>query len=366
MLPLLLIGLALWLLWPKESAAPTGVDPLTGLPFGSGEGVVVPTPIDEDTEGEIEPLEEYGTSIETRLFRLTNTPVAGFVILPSSSTTVIRYVDRATGHIMETLFDTNGSLTERRLTNTTLPKVYEAHFRSDGRAVVLRSLRGDSDTIENLSLTLTPPQGTSTTALWSVSAASLRGTIDAMTPGTGDTVFYVAKDSSSIISSTFAGDRTRTLFTSPFDNWRLQKFSNNLLIFTKAESTSAGYVYTLNTNGALTKLIGPLDGLTASANTSGTALLYSHFENGANTFAVMNVVNSSTNTIIPATLASITAVIIGWMNNRQGEKIHVLVNSNMTAVKADLALANEHIKGLQELVSSLSDNKDIEDLPQTV
>ena len=56
-------------------------------------------------------------------------------------------------------------------------------------------------------------------------------------------------------------------------------------------------------------------------------------------------------TIIPAALASIVTIIIGWMNNRQGNKIHTLVNSNMTAVKAELATAQEQIASLQSLVA---------------
>jgi hypothetical protein len=51
-----------------------------------------------------------------------------------------------------------------------------------------------------------------------------------------------------------------------------------------------------------------------------------------------------------ATIPSFITIVLAWMNNVQGNKIHVLVNSNMTAVKADLALANEKIAGLQVLL----------------
>ena len=63
----------------------------------------------------------------------------------------------------------------------------------------------------------------------------------------------------------------------------------------------------------------------------------------------------------PPTVASIVAVAIALMNNRQGEKIHVLVNSNMTAVKSELARANERIEGLQTLVSTMTEQKSDDD-----
>jgi hypothetical protein len=62
----------------------------------------------------------------------------------------------------------------------------------------------------------------------------------------------------------------------------------------------------------------------------------------------------------PIVIALITAfpalvgACIGLVNHSQGAKIHVLVNSNMTAVKTDLALATERIQKLQALVESLT------------
>lgn len=60
----------------------------------------------------------------------------------------------------------------------------------------------------------------------------------------------------------------------------------------------------------------------------------------------------------PPTLAAIFAGLLGWMNHRQGSKIHVLVNSNMTAVKTDLVLANNRIEKLQLLVAELTERAD--------
>lgn len=62
-------------------------------------------------------------------------------------------------------------------------------------------------------------------------------------------------------------------------------------------------------------------------------------------------------TTVPPTLAALSAVFLGVLNYLQGSKIHVLVNSNMTAVKTDLAVANQRIEEMQELVAALTKAK---------
>jgi hypothetical protein len=76
-----------------------------------------------------------------------------------------------------------------RITNNTLPKIYEAYFRSDGTSVILRSLKDNSDTVENLSLTLTPPRAQATSSeFYGVSSTMLRGNIGSIAVGSGNLV----------------------------------------------------------------------------------------------------------------------------------------------------------------------------------
>lgn len=44
--------------------------------------------------------------------------------------------------------------------------------------------------------------------------------------------------------------------------------------------------------------------------------------------------------ILVALIAAIPPTIIGWLNIRKANEIHVLVNSNLTKVKDELARAN--------------------------
>lgn len=56
---------------------------------------------------------------------------------------------------------------------------------------------------------------------------------------------------------------------------------------------------------------------------------------------------------VPATIGAILSV----KNGRKADAIHVLVNSNLTAVKVELAVAKTEIGMLREMVLSLSKEK---------
>lgn len=53
--------------------------------------------------------------------------------------------------------------------------------------------------------------------------------------------------------------------------------------------------------------------------------------------------------IIAAVPASLGAAV-GILNGRKADKIHVLVNSNLSQVKADLAIAHQRIADLEKIV----------------
>lgn len=276
------------------------------LPFGSGDNVRLTTNGEQPaTETETKISDEFD-SLKANFFRLSREPVAGAIVFNrSTSTAVVRYVERATGHIYEVSLPTGDSLTlseKVRVTNNTLPKIYEAYFRPDGKAVLLRFLKEDSDMVENLSLALTPPQATST--LYAVSSTFLRGKIDAVAVGPDNTLFYTLRDNSSVVASAFNGTGVRTLFSAAFNNWRLAVTGNTLVAYTKASADTPGYAYAVNpANGTLTKILGPLNGLVALPNALGNRVLYSYVENGRTKLSVKNITNNTSFEISPATLA---------------------------------------------------------------
>lgn len=297
-----------WYFFLRDPAMPVGEAVRNILPFGSGERVGSPLPpldtIDDSGTGIVSP-DEFGIPTAD-LFRISDTPVAGMVTFTRNNQTVVRYADRGTGHIYDAVLPTEAgstALEKIKVSNQTLPKIYEAYFRSDGNAVLFRSLRDDSDTAENLSLILTPPRATST-ALYNVSSTLLRGDMTAVAVGSGDTLFYALRDTSSIISSAFNGAGTRTLFSSAFNNWRLTRAGNNLVIYTKASAKAPGYAYTLNVSGGTpAKILGPLNGLVVVPDVSGNKILYSYIENGKTRLFVRNTRGQNVSEISPATIA---------------------------------------------------------------
>lgn len=305
-LSIILIAFLGWYFLLRDKSVPAGEALRDILPFGSGEDITRPTTNNQQPTietGEQTSFDEFGNPT-ANLFRISAEPVAGVVLLNRGTSTIARYVDRATGHIYDTDLAT---LVKIKVTNQTLPKIYEAYFRSDGNAVLFRSLKNDSDVIENLSLSLTPPhtppQEASTT-LYSVSSTPLRGDISAVAVGSSNTLLYALKDTSSIVSSTFNGTGVKTLLNSPFNSWRLATSGNNLVVHTKAGSNTAGYAYTLNiSNGAFTKILGPLNGLVAIPSAVGNRILYSYVENGITRLFAKNLGNNSLSEILPVTLA---------------------------------------------------------------
>src|SRR3989344_7184557 len=139
-----------WYFLVRDKEVPLGKAISNSLPFGSEDNTLPAAasrqPVDETPE-----LVDKFSSPTANLFRLSATPVAGAVVFERGKQLVVRYVDRATGHI----YDANlATLEKTKVTNNTLPKIYEAYFRIDGNAVLLRYLKDDSDVVENLSLTL--------------------------------------------------------------------------------------------------------------------------------------------------------------------------------------------------------------------
>ncbi|MEK9171821.1 MAG: hypothetical protein AAB782_01115 [Patescibacteria group bacterium] len=291
-----------WYLFLRNPNISAGVAIRNILPFGSGGDTTSRLTNNPSTPlGASNQLvaDEFGNPA-ANLFRLSNTPVAGAVVFDRGNQTIVRYVDRATGHIYDTDLAT---LEKTKVTNNTLPKIYEAYFRSDGNAVILRSLKDSSDVVENLSLALTPSKATST-SLYTVSSTALRGNISAVAAGSGNTLIYALRDNSSIVTSAFNGTGAKTLFTSAFTDWRLNTAGNSLIVYTKASTDAPGYAYTLNTSsGVLTKILGPLNGLTAIQNNLGNRILYSYVEDNKMKSFTKNLTNNALSEISPTTLA---------------------------------------------------------------
>ncbi len=293
---LILLGLGAWYFFGRGSA-PLGQTISNLLPFGSGEGTTTPG---TNTNGHEITGGQNSTS-RAHLFKISDTPVAGAVSLIKSGNLVVRYVERANGHINDV--DTI-SLVKTQIVNTTVPKVYEAIFKPSGSSVVFRTLRADGETIDSNSYALIPPTGTSTSDLYSTKVSGLPANISDLVTGS-TTIFYTLKNLPQVTSSLFDGTKASTLWNPGFNNWRLSGAGDATLVLTTSASTEVvGYSYKLDARtGALAKLLGPLSGLIVTPNDTLTRLAYSYNTGGHTTLQSVNLPSGAIYKINPATLA---------------------------------------------------------------
>ncbi len=308
-------GFSVWFFFFNSSPVPTIPPTNIGSPFGEGgENVQVGDGLDTTTPNTPVGVDSTGKPI-SKFFKISDRPTAGVVAFNNKSKVlVVRFVDRATGHIIDADPTT---LEKTKISNNTYPKIQEAYFKSDGSAVLLRSLKNDSDVIENISLALTAPQSITATsgtpptavattdALYSVRATNLVGNMGDVAVGPTNSLVYFLKDNNSIATSLFDGTRGTNLFSSSFSDWRISWPSTNIInITTKASVGVSGFSYNLNaTNGALTKILGPLNALTAVESSDGKNVAYSYVSGGKTVFAYKNLVDKREDEILPATFA---------------------------------------------------------------
>lgn len=221
---------------------------------------------------------------ESLLQQLTTTPVAGFVATTTSADTiVVRYVERATGNIYEINPE---DIEATRITNTTIPGVYEAVWNKDANAVILRYL-DENDVIKTFSARIV--SGTSISVL---DGRFLPDDIDFLTvDDSGENIFYTIRGNRETLlrKSPFNGASVETVYRS-FLHELLFEITNNENIFftTKASGLFPGLVYKLeNTDGALPeKIMDGVRGLTVNTSAFGDRFLFSQStDNGFNLFS---------------------------------------------------------------------------------
>lgn len=270
-------------------------------PFGDGGGSLSPGTPQTSAVGQGTGLDQNGKPL-SKLFRITDQPVAGEVAFIKNGFVVIRYVDRATGHI----YDVNPVTLEKvQITNNTYPKTYEAYFKKDASSVLIRGLMGGGDVIENTVLTLTPPKASSTDNLYKVSASILAGNIGVMTIMPDNSLVYATKDTGALVKSGFSGDKASTLFSSAFTDWQLASLGpSNVSMTTNASAGVDGFSYDLNTKtGGLSKILGPLKALTVTPSLDGKRIAYSYINGGTLTLQVKNNSTKVVSDVLPATFS---------------------------------------------------------------
>jgi hypothetical protein len=283
------------------------VDPTTGkkesfrefLPFGkdTGSGSSATTSEGNDT-GEQTGTSESGPAVPVALpalQQITAEPVAGEMILeePYATSSIVRYVERATGNIYDFSIAT-GTLS--RTTNTTVPMIREALWNQNGTSLIMRFLDQGGDFIQsyygtfNASVSATEGNRELTgdylpSSIASVTSLGTSGKIFSIIAGQNGASGYV---------SAMNGSGRTLVFQSPIREWNTQGVdANTVALTTKPASYVQGFTYFYNiATASLTKVIGNVTGLTTLTSHDGSYVLFGE-DDGGYKLRILNVKNKS-------------------------------------------------------------------------
>ncbi len=215
------------------------------------------------------------TSKLPRLRKISSEPISGAIASSTASSTIIRYIDRGTGHILEA-----NTLTEDQLkiSNVTIPKIYESLWNSKADTFIAR-YSTDNKTIRSYYAKIMPLATSSTNRVHDVKGDFLLPDIQAMalSPKT-DKLFYLTSSTNGAQGylSLPDGSKSITIFTSPVKGWLTEWPEENIISITdKASNYAIGELYHFNLKtGNLSKILEGR-GLTGITSHDGSQVLYS-------------------------------------------------------------------------------------------
>jgi len=251
---------------------------------------------DTDTEDPVIRTEDLFNSEGFLYGQISKEPVAGAVWIEKTedSPEIVRYAERATGHIYD--FDME-TISSSRTTNTTVPKLYRALFTNSATKLIGQYLK-DNSTIETFSSDINKETGEVVeTSLLDQNIQDLE-----VSPDEDNLVYVINNTSGSRILLSDTLNRTvKEVYSSRFSEWLVSWINgSNVLISTKPSGLVEGFVYKLNINsGNISKLITQENGLLASVSPSEKYILYSHSLANKKVGLFLKNTSSGDNTFLP-------------------------------------------------------------------
>jgi hypothetical protein len=203
-----------------------------------------------------------------KIRKLYATPVAtGIVGSSTASSTSVFFVDRGTGHVYNAEIATEKPT---KLSNTTILRVYESLFDANGKNVLMRYIKEGAEIVTTV---YAPVREEIKAKFVSNNTSSI-----AISPK-GDLIFTLEQTNTGSIGyiSKLDGTAKAEIFNSPLREWiATWPEEGTVTLTTKANRLSPGYLFFLNTKtGGLTKILGPLNGLTTNTSRDAKKVLYS-------------------------------------------------------------------------------------------
>ncbi|HEY9583859.1 MAG TPA: hypothetical protein VJI66_02775 [Candidatus Paceibacterota bacterium] len=308
-----------------STSTPRGFSPFQRKPEPTPE-ITATTTIEEP-----EPIVENKPLELPKLRQLSATPISGMSASSTASSSVVRFIDRGTGHVYEA-----SSITDeiKKISNTTLPRIYESYWNKNLNAFVLRFIKDETDTITNFYAEIRSNASTTETK-----GSYLSSTIReiAVSP-TKDKVFTwnIESDRGIGYISSFDEKSKIKIVDSPLTQVTIDwPEINTATVATKASASSMGYMYSVNTKtGVMKAVLGGIRGLSAKMSKDLSRVIYS--SSNLITY-LLNTKNNSSEEIVFRTLADKCV----WSNLRKNE----LYCAVPTEISRDFVYPDDWYKG---------------------
>ncbi|MGB8815881.1 MAG: hypothetical protein WCC74_01385 [Minisyncoccia bacterium] len=231
------------------------------------------------------------TANELGLKQIFQEPVAGATIFGVYPNEKVRLVERSNGNIHEISF---GSSQITRITNTTIPKIYEALFDKTGTNVLLRYIKDKTEKIATYSAKITLYASTSNEFAGIISGSFLPENIKTIAINKNSSkIFYLLETDSGSAGFTgnIDGTSKKQVFTSELKNWSASWVGDNTVsLLTKPSYYMQGFLFDLNTSdGSLEQVTGDIYGLTTLVGNNGNSVLFSKNVRGRPTLGYMDI-----------------------------------------------------------------------------
>ncbi len=218
------------------------------FPFGNNPTVVSELPFATTTE--ITPDEPVVGNVTQVMRLISNEPVAGSVFIETQRGDIVRYIEKATGHIYDVPTFEN---TVSRISNTTIPQLYTAKFTENGSGFITQYIKDDSS-LETLygKIISTSTEQTVTGTILSKKIMSFD-----VSPN-GKTVFTLetTQNGSEGYISTPSGTNKKLIWTSPLRELIPQYTSDTHIgLQTKPHSSAYGILFDVDTNTSAKKIL---------------------------------------------------------------------------------------------------------------
>ncbi len=289
LIPILLAGTAFYFFFKQNTSTPSVVENnnpsnVTFSPLGRGGSAPVATPgaePDPNTGITQTPIQGQDSNLP-RLMKLTTTPVGGFMASTTASSTLARYVDRGAGHVYEV--STLNKNIAQKLTNTTVPRVYQSFWNKNLSAAVFRYIKDETGIITNFYAEIRPfkTSASSTPEIPAeIKGRFMSSTIRevAVSPK-GDRIFTWSVENEKGVGYISNFDETKKVkvIEAPMTlvniDWPEE---NTVTVSPKASGVASGHFYTINLKKpALIKPIPTGTGLTAKLSADTKHIIYSN------------------------------------------------------------------------------------------